>query len=89
MISDISRQLFADLSDTLSNNINNTNGLPGQSQLKQALQSALGKLDIVSRDEFDAQSAVLLRTREKLEALEAKVAALEEVLEKPLTENSK
>lgn len=89
MISDISRQLFADLSDTLSNNINNTNGLPGQSQLKQALQSALGKLDIVSRDEFDAQSAVLLRTREKLEALEAKVAALEEVLEKPLTEISK
>ena len=35
------------------------------------------KLDLVSREEFDIQSQVLQRTREKLEALEARVAKLE------------
>lgn len=41
------------------------------------LRSALSGLDLVSRDEFDAQSAVLARTREKLEQLSAQVAELE------------
>ena len=35
------------------------------------------KLNLVTREEFDVQQAVLLKTREKLEALEAQVAALE------------
>ena len=47
---------------------------------KSLLQSALTRLDVVSREEFDAQSAVLKRTRERLEALEAKIAALDEAL---------
>jgi BMFP domain-containing protein YqiC len=55
--------------------------LPGQEmlqqQIKQMLQSSFSKLDLVTRDEFDAQAAVLSRTREKLEQLEAQVAALE------------
>jgi len=42
------------------------------------LQSALGKLDLVTREEFDAQTAVLRRTREKLEALERTITELEE-----------
>jgi len=42
-----------------------------------ALQAGLGKLDLVTREEFDVQRAVLLRTREKLEALEKTVAELE------------
>ena len=48
-----------------------------QQQIKQMLQSSFSKLDLVTRDEFDAQAAVLSRTREKLEQLEAQVAALE------------
>ena len=48
-----------------------------QQTFKSALQSGLGKLDLVTREEFDVQRAVLLRTREKLEALERAVAALE------------
>jgi BMFP domain-containing protein YqiC len=48
-----------------------------QQTFKSALQSGLGKLDLVTREEFDVQRAVLLRTREKLEALERTVAALE------------
>ena len=35
------------------------------------------KLDLVSREEFDIQAQVLLRTREKLKALEERVARLE------------
>lgn len=42
------------------------------------LQSQLNKLDLVSREEFDVQTKVLLRTREKLTALEAKLAQLEQ-----------
>jgi BMFP domain-containing protein YqiC len=45
--------------------------------IQQVLSRQLNKLDVVSRDEFDAQQAVLLRTREKLEALEKQVAELE------------
>ncbi len=45
---------------------------------KSAMQSALGKLDLVSREEFDVQAQVLITTREKLKALEARIAALEE-----------
>ncbi|WP_115529365.1 MULTISPECIES: ubiquinone biosynthesis accessory factor UbiK [Xanthomonas] len=48
-----------------------------QSTFKGALQAGLGKLDLVTREEFDVQRAVLLRTREKLDALEQAVATLE------------
>jgi BMFP domain-containing protein YqiC len=41
------------------------------------LQGAFARLDLVSREEFDAQSQVLLRTREKLEQLEKIVSELE------------
>ena len=50
-----------------------------QQNFKSVLQAGLGKLDLVTREEFDVQRAVLLRTREKLEALERAVAALEAV----------
>jgi BMFP domain-containing protein YqiC len=42
------------------------------------LQSALSKLDLVSREEFEVQKAVLAKTRSRLEALEKRVAELEE-----------
>ncbi|ROP76260.1 hypothetical protein EDF74_1911 [Stenotrophomonas rhizophila] len=48
-----------------------------QATFKTALQAGLGKLDLVTREEFDVQRAVLLRTREKLESLEKVVAELE------------
>jgi BMFP domain-containing protein YqiC len=44
---------------------------------KSLLTGAFSRLDLVTREEFDAQARVLARTREKLEALEARVAALE------------
>ncbi|MCL6690454.1 accessory factor UbiK family protein [Pseudomonas sp. R3.Fl] len=54
-----------------------------EAQFKVLLQSAFGKLDLVSRDEFDSQMVVLARTRARLEALEAKVAELEARLTPP------
>ena len=48
-----------------------------EKNLKAMLTGALAKLDLVTREEFDIQTRVLLRTREKLEALEARVAELE------------
>ncbi|MCQ4240965.1 accessory factor UbiK family protein [Stutzerimonas stutzeri] len=54
-----------------------------EARFKAILQGALSKLDVVSRDEFDGQMLVLARTRARLEALEAKVAELEEKLTPP------
>ena len=48
-----------------------------EKNIRAALQSAFQKLDLVSREEFDVQSAVLARTREKLETLEKRVQMLE------------
>lgn len=45
--------------------------------LKEVISASLSRMDLVSREEFEVQSAVLARTREKLERLEAQVAALE------------
>ena len=48
-----------------------------EKNIKAMLQSGFAKLNLVTREEFDVQSQVLLRTREKLTALEAQIAALE------------
>jgi len=48
-----------------------------ENNVKALLQSGLQRLDLVAREEFDLQAQVLLRSREKLEALEARVAELE------------
>ncbi len=48
-----------------------------ESNFRAVLRSSLGKLDLVTRDEFDVQSRVLERTRARLEALEARVRELE------------
>lgn len=44
---------------------------------RTTMQSTFNRLDLVTREEFDAQSKVLARTRAQLEALEERVAALE------------
>ena len=48
-----------------------------QQNFKSVLQAGLGRLDLVTREEFDVQREVLLRTREQLEALQRTVAELE------------
>ncbi len=48
-----------------------------EKNLRALMQSALGRLDLVTREEFDVQCEVLARTRAKLVELEAKLAELE------------
>ena len=48
-----------------------------EENFRSILQSGLVRLDLVTRQEFDVQVAVLARTRQLLEKLEARVAALE------------
>jgi BMFP domain-containing protein YqiC len=48
-----------------------------EANLKAMATSFFARLDLVTREEFDVQRAVLLRTREKLEQLEVRLAQLE------------
>jgi BMFP domain-containing protein YqiC len=52
-----------------------------QRNLRASLEAALSRLNLVTREEFEIQQAVLQRTREKLKALEARVALLETTAE--------
>ena len=49
-----------------------------ESNVRNLLQSALSKMNLVTREEFDVQSAVLQRTREKLEQLEKQLEKLQD-----------
>lgn len=71
MLKDLAQRLFDELQQQLP-----TNNLPPR-ELHIAVQAVLARLDLVTREEFDAQSAVLLRTRQKLETLEQQLAAVE------------
>ena len=77
----IDPKVFESISQTMTQFMQGKAELTGQDmvqqQIKTMLQTSFAKLDLVTREEFDAQSAVLQRTREKLEQLEAKVAELE------------
>lgn len=53
-----------------------------EQNFKSVLQAGLAKLDLVTRQEFDIQAAVLQRSRERLEALEKRIAALEQPAKK-------
>ncbi|WP_407439588.1 ubiquinone biosynthesis accessory factor UbiK [Lelliottia sp.] len=48
-----------------------------EKKIRQVLQSQLTRLDLVSREEFDVQTQVLLRTREKIALLEQRLTELE------------
>ncbi|MGV3346602.1 accessory factor UbiK family protein [Enterobacteriaceae bacterium LUAb1] len=48
-----------------------------EKKIRQVLQAQLTRLDLVNREEFDVQTQILLRTREKLNTLEQRLNALE------------
>jgi len=50
-------------------------------KVRQVIQGQLSKLDIISREEFDVQTQVLLRTREKLNHMEQKLTEIESKLD--------
>ncbi len=54
-----------------------------EKNMRALVQSAFSKLDIVTREEFEAQAAVLQRSREKIEQLEKQLAELAASIEQP------
>ena len=74
MIEQLAKQLINDVQSALGGSDAESTD---PSKLKALIESALRKLNLVSREEFDAQTAVLQRTRAKLEAMEEKLAELE------------
>ncbi len=49
-----------------------------ESNFRAVLKAGLARLDLVTREEFEVQASILARAREKLEALEKRLAELEE-----------
>lgn len=50
-----------------------------EKNVRSLLQTTLAKMDLVTREEFEVQSAVLQRTREKLEQLEKQLEQLKQI----------
>ncbi|SMF13060.1 hypothetical protein SAMN02745866_00818 [Alteromonadaceae bacterium Bs31] len=71
MIDQLAKQLISDIQQKASEFSSAED--KGASQLRAIVESALRKLKLVTREEFDAQQAVLMRTRAKLEALESRL----------------
>jgi BMFP domain-containing protein YqiC len=81
----LNQNIIETLSAQLSELFEGGRGLPGQEAMRQqvraVLQSSFARLDLVTRDEFDAQAAVLGRTREKVDQLELKLSKIEQRLD--------
>ena len=68
---------FDDLAARIGQAIENSPAKGIEKNVKAMLGSGLARLDLVPRAEFEVQAQVLLKTREKLEALEKRVAEFE------------
>ena len=74
-------QFFEDLSLKIRELISGSPAGDLEKNLRALLQGAFTKLELVSREEFEVQAEVLRVTRERLEALQARVAQLENIAE--------
>lgn len=70
-------RLIDDLNERINAFLRATPAADAQKNLKAMLTQAFTKMDLVTREEFEIQTQVLARTREKLSALEARLAALD------------
>lgn len=68
---DLAKKLFASLPDSLQSFEKDI-----QQKFKEVLQSTFSRMDLITREEFDVQTKVLARTREKLEHLQKQVDEL-------------
>jgi ubiquinone biosynthesis accessory factor UbiK len=73
----IGEKVFDDISARVAAAMGSSPIRDVEKNVRVLLRGALGRLDFVSREEFDIQVALLARTREKLEALEERLASLE------------
>jgi len=78
----INQQLLEGLSQQISQLMDSARDISAaanlQPQVEALLKGTFNRMDLVTRDQFDAQAAVLARTRTKLEQLERQLAELEQ-----------
>ncbi|CAH2802837.1 MAG: FIG005902: hypothetical protein [uncultured Caballeronia sp.] len=72
--------VFNDLQQKMSDLFKNSPAKNVERNVKAMLSQGFSKLDLVTREEFDTQTQVLVRTRARLEELEKRVAQLEQRL---------
>lgn len=72
----LNKKLFDDISSKISDTIANSPIKDVEQNIKAILTSTLSRLNLVTREEFEIQQQVLLKTREKLAEVEAQVTAL-------------
>ena len=70
-------KFFDEISSKLNEAVANSPAKDIEKNMRALLTQGFAKLDLVTREEFDVQSAVLARTRELLTSLETRVAELE------------
>jgi ubiquinone biosynthesis accessory factor UbiK len=75
--------MFNDFQAKMSELLRNSPAKDVEKNMKAMLSQGFSKLDLVTRDEFDTQTQVLVRTRTRLEELEQRVAQLEAKLGAP------
>ncbi len=73
----IGKKIFEEVSAKLSETIANSPAKDVEKNVKAMLGSAFNRMDLVTREEFDIQQQVLIKTRTKLAELEARLAKLE------------
>ena len=71
------KQLFEEVSAKISETIANSPAKDMEKNVKAMLGSAFNRMDLVTREEFDIQQQVLIKTRTKLVELEERLAKLE------------
>lgn len=73
----INKSKIQDISDGIRKILSDSPVSDVEDNINALLQGIFTKMELVNREEFDVQTAVLKRTREKLEALEEKLSAME------------
>jgi BMFP domain-containing protein YqiC len=73
---------FEDLSIKIKELVKNSPASDIDRNIHALIQGALTKMELISREEYDVQTEVLKQTREKLNALEKKLEAIEDLLQK-------
>jgi ubiquinone biosynthesis accessory factor UbiK len=71
------QRIATDMQNKVSDAIRNSPAQEIEKNVRAMMNQGFQKMDLITREEFELQVKVLSKTREKLEALEAKVAALE------------
>jgi BMFP domain-containing protein YqiC len=73
VISELTQNLMKEIDRALADSRQTAEAVFSRDQVKPMVEAALKRTGLVTREEFDAQQAVLLRTREKVDALEQQV----------------